>query len=93
MSSFLIFTLVWSIINVHAYDATYFFFFENCLTEIQNIVSEAGPVAEELLVFDDTIEVPGDIFTDLDLFKNMFNMDTWNTGLTDLTKQKLMVGN
>ena len=44
-------------------------------------------------MFDDTIEVPGDIFTDVDLFKNMFNMDTWNTGLTDLTKQKLMVGN
>ncbi|XP_023326447.1 nuclear factor related to kappa-B-binding protein-like isoform X2 [Eurytemora carolleeae] len=77
-------------IKVEKEDLEDSFYLQNGSNFSMDNSTEAGPVAEELLVFDDTIEVPGDIFTDLDLFKNMFNMDTWNTGLTELTKQKLM---
>ena len=46
---------------------------------------------EELLLLEEALEVPADIFSSKEIFQIIFSMETWNTQIKDDLKQKLTV--
>jgi len=45
---------------------------------------------DELLLFDDCVEVPTNLFTDTNLFHQFFSLDTWENCFSDTIKQKVL---
>ena len=62
-------------------------------TKCHVIFPESRTATEEILLGRDTVEVPVQLYSNPDVFSNLFSLETWTEDLSQELKEHLMVGN